>query len=236
MKFNLMFNLDNDELPIDYQKCVLHFLKKSIGEYDEGLYEQLYHEKDPTVKYYTFSIYLNNPGFKVDKIIVEDKKVILNFQILFEYAIDFRNAFFKQINSKVILKNNVMTLCNVNVSMLEKIEDEKILIKMMSPLLIRYKDDDKVRFVTFEDDDFEEKLILVINNAVTRLRLDVKTEDFKIRPINNKTTIIKNFNSTSKVSLGIFEISANVELLNILYAIGIGSKRSSGFGMFKILK
>lgn len=36
-------------------------------------------------------------------------------------------------------------------------------------------------------------------------------------------------------SIGTFKLFGNKELLNFLYRAGIGSRRSSGFGMFEII-
>ena len=46
---------------------------------------------------------------------------------------------------------------------------------------------------------------------------------------------MKFYEKKIETSTGIFRITGDKQLLNYLYQAGIGSKRSSGFGMFKIL-
>ena len=56
-----------------------------------------------------------------------------------------------------------------------------------------------------------------------------------IYPYEMKRTIIKNYGIKFPVSMGIFKVEGNKEILDYLYKSGIGSKSSAGFGMVDIL-
>ena len=69
---------------------------------------------------------------------------------------------------------------------------------------------------------------------ISNLPLEV-VDDFNIEAVQAKKVIVKFYEKKIETSTGIFRITGDKQLLNYLYQAGIGSKRSSGFGMFKIL-
>ena len=81
MRLKLNLNLENENLPIQYRKSVISFIKLSLNEYDEKYYKKFYNEKDNIIKPYTFSVFFKSPEFKEDKIIIKDKRVELNISI-----------------------------------------------------------------------------------------------------------------------------------------------------------
>ena len=60
-------------------------------------------------------------------------------------------------------------------------------------------------------------------------------DTFSLEPVKAKKVIVKFYEKKIETSTGIFKISGNEQLLKYLYDAGIGSKRSSGFGMFQIV-
>ena len=57
MRLKLYFELENEKMPIQYRKCILSFIKKSLSEYSEEYYKRLYDGNKPIVKPYTFSAF-----------------------------------------------------------------------------------------------------------------------------------------------------------------------------------
>ena len=53
--------------------------------------------------------------------------------------------------------------------------------------------------------------------------------------IDPKKIIVKFYEKKIETTSGIFKISGDKQLLKYLYDAGMGSKRSSGFGMFQII-
>jgi CRISPR-associated endoribonuclease Cas6 len=47
--------------------------------------------------------------------------------------------------------------------------------------------------------------------------------------------VITHFNQYMTTNKGIIEIAANPEILQLLYDVGIGVRRSQGFGMLEII-
>ena len=94
MRYRLFFELENEKISIQYRKSVLSFIKKSLSEYSHDGYEKLYHEKDPIIKPYTFSVFFRDSEFEGDVILVHSKEMQLNFSIEdYEIAVLLYNSF-----------------------------------------------------------------------------------------------------------------------------------------------
>ena len=60
-------------------------------------------------------------------------------------------------------------------------------------------------------------------------------DTFEIKSDNYKKVIVKFYEKKIESTLGSFNIKGDIDLLRYLYQAGVGSKRSSGFGMFEII-
>lgn len=237
MRFKLSFNLENEYLSIRYHKSIMSFIKKSLEEYNKDYYEKLYHEKDTTIKPFTFAVFFKSPEFKEEEIIVKDKKFTMNISIEdYEIAIILYNAFNKQKYKKFALNQNSWTLQNISMLIEKEIKSEKINIKFLSPLIVRSRVDKKDYYYSSEAEEFKEILKINIREELKIANLPEKIEEtFEINPIQPKKVIVKFYEKKIEGTLGTFQISGDKNLLEYLYKAGIGSKRSSGFGMFEII-
>lgn len=237
MRLKLNLDLENEFLPIQYRKSAMSFIKLSLSEYSEQYYKKYYNNKDTIIKSYTFAMFFRNPKFEDEKIIVEDKRLELNISIAdYETSIILYNAFNHQKNKKFSLDKNSWTLRNINMSLEKKINTEEITIKFMSPLVVRSHIEKKDYYYSYNDKEF--KSILKINIKQQLKITDIPkelVENFDIVAIEPKKVIIKFYEKKIETSTGTFKISGDKQLLKYLYDAGMGSKRSSGFGMFKII-
>ena len=237
MRLKLNFDLENEFLPIQYRKSVMSFIKLSLLEYNEQHYKKYYNNKDTIIKPYTFANFLRNPKFEEDKIIVENRHIELNISIAdYETSIILYNAFNHQKNKKFSLDKNSWTLKTINMSLDKKIDTEDITIKFMSPLVVRSHIDKKDYYYSYNDEEFKD--ILRINIKQQLKITDIPTESvdqFDIVPIRPKKVIVKFYEKKIETSTGIYRILGDKQLLKYLYDAGMGSKRSSGFGMFQII-
>ena len=81
MRLKLYLDLENENLPIQYRKNVISFIKLSLSEYDEDYYKRFYNQKDNIIKPYTFSVFFKKPEFKEEIIIIKNKQLELNISI-----------------------------------------------------------------------------------------------------------------------------------------------------------
>lgn len=237
MRYKLFFELENKDISIQYRKSILSFFKKSLSEYDNEIYEKLYHAKDPIMKPYTFSVFFKDSEFKENRIIVNSKQMELNISIAdYEIAVILYNAFNHQRNKIFHLEHNSMTLKNIVLIQEKQINTEEIAIKFMSPLIVRQRENEKDYYFSVEGKKFLETLKINIKEQLklTNYSMDI-VDSIKLEKINGRKTVVKFYEKQMEGSIGTFKLFGNKELLNFLYRAGIGSRRSSGFGMFEII-
>ena len=237
MRLKLTFNLENEHFPIQYRKNIMSFIKLSLSEYNEEHYKRLYNQRDNIIKPYTFAVFLKGAKFKEEEIWVEGKKVELNMAIADqEIAVILYNSFNHQKHKKFSIDKNSMTLENITMLVEKEINENQVMIKFMSPLIARNRQDRKDYYYSFNHEEFLETLKINIKEQlkITNIPLEY-VNDFKIETIEGKKVITKFYEKKIEGTLGTFKLSGNKELLKYLYQAGIGSKRSSGFGMFQII-
>lgn len=119
------------------------------------------------------------------------------------------------------------------------IEDDNIIITMKSPICVYATDDDKhTIYFNPEDDDF---YFAVEDNFIRKYAAVVgeyPETGIVFRPVkcsdrDRYFTKYKGF--YIEAWKGVYELSGELENLNFLYNVGIGSKNSQGFGMFEIM-
>ena len=237
MRFKLNFELENENIPIQYRKSIISFIKQSLSEYNTEYYKKFYNDKDTTIKPITFAVFFHNPKFEEDKIYIEEKRIELNISIAdYETSIIFYNAFNHQKNKKFSLDKNSWTLKNINMLLEKAIDSEEITIKFMSPLVVRNHSRDNDYYYSFDDKEFKDILKINIKQELKIINIPEELVDnLEINAIKAKKVIIKFYEKKIETSTGIFKISGDKRLLKYLYDAGIGSKRSSGFGMFQIM-
>lgn len=237
MRYKLFFELENKDISIQYRKSILSFFKKSLSEYDNEIYEKLYHAKDPIMKPYTFSVFFKDSEFKENRIIVNSKQMELNISIAdYEIAVILYNAFNHQRNKIFHLEHNSMTLKNIVLIQEKQINTEEITIKFMSPLIVRQRENEKDYYFSVEGEKFLETLKSNIKEQLklTNYSMDI-VDSIKLEKVNGRKTVVRFYEKQMEGSIGTFKLFGNKELLNFLYKAGIGSRRSSGFGMFEII-
>lgn len=237
MRFKLYFDLEKPEIPIQYRKTIISFIKHSLKENNQKYYQKYYNEKDPIIKQYSFSAYYKQQKIEKDQIILEDPRFEINITTSdYETGIILYNSFNKQKNKKYSLNINSMTLENITMTKEKEITTDKITIKFQAPLCVRSRENNKDYYYSYENEKFEEILKINIKEQLKISDIPTETvETFTIKPIKAKKVLIKFYEKCIECSTGTFEISGNKELLKYLYQTGIGSKHSAGFGMFQII-
>lgn len=240
MRLKLEFTLEKPELEIQYRKSIISFIKNSIQEYDQNLFEDLYGKGKTKKKTYTWAPILNHPKFEKDKVTLEGTSFYIIFSgYNYAYTLHLYNAFLKQKNKKFHLNQNSMTLNKITPIQEKDITTNNINIKMSSPLIVRNhnRETQKDMYYSFEKTEKFDKYIRI--NIVEQMKEEgLNTsllEGFEIKPIKAKKAVVKVYEYSIECSLGTFELTGNIELLNYLYKSGIGTKKAMGFGLFDVI-
>lgn len=224
MRYQLSFNLENENFPLDYRRTIISFIKKALSDYDQTTYEKYYHAKDPKKKPFTFSVYFHSSKFETDKILVMDKTLEVNLSIAdYSLAIILYNSINHQRYKSFPLANNKMTLNNIVMLPEPLITTEQVKIKFLSPLVVRKRKDRKDWYYSYDaKDEFEKTLKINLKEQLSITDIPKETVDtFQIEPIQPKKTVVRFYEKQIEVSLGTYLIKGDKDLLNFLYQCGI---------------
>lgn len=253
MRIKLHFELENNIIPKDYRILILSFIKNNLEKNFNESYKEIYGEK-PTVKFFTFSVYLPKPKIEKEKIELDRNYFNVLFSIYDnKQFIEFYNSFNSMINKEkenkensYPLKNNKMELKNITMVNEKNIMSNRVRIKFLSPLVLRNhkekiinkKRKGKDIYFDFNDSDFNEQINYSVSRLIKDLKLNGVNLNIKLKPYNNlaRKTVVSFKNILINSSIGEYILEGDSELLNILYKTGIGSRRSEGFGMFEVIE
>ena len=194
MQIDLTFKLDNPMLPLDYRKSIVSFFKETLTKYNKDLYNLWYTKT--TLKPFCFTIFLNNPTFEEEKIVLANYTMTIHIKSdITKEAIEFYNALSlrKKENSEFKLKSNAMHLIKIKTSIIRNYYEDEVIIKFDSPLVVRSHDQNKNKdtYFTPDDKDFESMLKLNIKGNLERLGYNFDLDNLRVIPLDTKSTIIK---------------------------------------------
>ena len=237
-RLKLVFKLEESQLPAALERPVVSFLKAAAQKESQAFFDELFGSDSPVMKTYCMSYYLNQARFKGDRIYLGEPGFTMFFSDgNLEELIRFYNAFLKMRNVPYPLNNNSMTLNYVSIQPLKEIQDREIIVKMLSPLLVREhdKDSNKDRYYLYYEEGFAENLRRNTEYFIKTLGLNLSAADFSIQPLKGKKVVVPSFGKRLDGNLGIFKLTGSPELLTVLYASGLGSRRGEGRGAFEIV-
>lgn len=238
MIITAVIEFEKKELCQDYNPAFVSFIKNALVKYDKQLYEDIYENKSQNEKKFCFAVRFDRPKFENGKIELNSEKsnIILSVADMSQ-GIDFYNAILQQKDKFYPFPNgNGITVQKVSVKNQEAILSNEIQIKMLSPLIVRKHEEKKDYYMSFEHEEFQKYFFKSICVLLKNLyEIELKEDSVYIEPVKAKKTVVTTFQNKITANIGIFILRGDLQILNLLYALGIGSRRSQGFGMFEII-
>ncbi len=238
MKIIIDFKLDKAELCQDYSPAFVSFMKNAISKYDMQLYENIYENRNKNEKNFCFAIRFHQPKFIDSKIVLQNEfvKMIIHIADMIE-GIDFYNAILLQKGISYPFPNeNSIIVENIWVENHKTITSNEILIKMLSPLIVRKHEEGKDYYMSYEQDEFNKyfskSVSVMLKNTYN---LEIGEDSVMIEPVKAKKTVVNTFRNKITANVGIFRLRGDLQILNLLYALGAGSRRSEGYGCFEVI-
>lgn len=241
MRFCIELEFDQNEIPLDYRKYFMSFLKNAFLKYDMEWFNELYHENDPRIKNFTFAIHLNKPEFGRTAILLSDLKVMLNFSTGDPtIGIHFYNSLLKQLYKPYPFgaANNIV-LKNIRLLKDAVIRSDTVAVSTLSPVVIRQHDRETNldRYYSFEDEGFKDALkanILASAEGFIGEDIEADINDIEFIPRKVKSVRVLHYGNKIIGNIGSFIIRGKPYLLEFLLLNGCGSRRSQGFGMLQL--
>ncbi len=236
-QLKLHFSLDNNFLPKEMERLLVSFLKASARRKDRTSMTVCLTKAESIIKTYTFSYYLPGASFQKERIELAQPGFIMLFSDAdLEELIHFYNAFLKMKFISYPVEKNAMTLTWVSMQEMKEIEDSEVVVKMLSPLLVRQHDvqTNRDRYCLYSDTDFSEVLFKNTAYLLEKLNLPYSMEGFSIQPIKGKKVVVPAFGRLLDGNLGIYKLTGRPELLNFLYFAGAGAVAEKGMGKWRL--
>ncbi len=229
MTVNVTLCIPKKVLPADYRPTMLSLIKAVLSRHYPEDCTRMY--STATSKDFTFAIKFMNPIFSEETLSFASENILLTISSGDEYlSLLFYNAFCKSIGySHPLNDGGSMSIRSVRILPQKKLDRNTVIIKFLSPLVVRkHAPDEDDRYYVFDDPEFSDCLDTVISRQLGR---SVKV---LIEPIAPKKTVVRCYGVKIRCSLGTYRISADPEVLNTLAKNGLGSRRNMGFGMFAV--
>jgi len=241
MRFKIELELKNIQLPLDYRPSVISLFKHSLTVYENGKHFSTYYEigKD---KPFTFAVSIPGSTFTKEMILVPKRKIGITFSTSdIVTGIVFFNALLMQKNKPYPLAHeNAMIVKNILIENEFAITTNSIDVMFKSPLCVRehIKEKNKDIYYSYEKEGFNEAFNRVLGLQIANSNILPKSilEGFSMTPIRCKKTVVRHHSQLLEVTVGMFRLNGNIALLNYLYTGGVGSRKSSGFGMIEIIR
>jgi CRISPR-associated endoribonuclease Cas6 len=237
MRISLTFILDHEKITKDFHAFLMSYFKFALSKEYFDKFETMY-IKTTNVKPFSFSTYIKDLRYE-GEYAISPTKVLKMYISSNDY-----NLIMLLYNSILINKNRKMPISPLNsvkldkitVKYLENIETNSINIKFLSPLLLRLHDrnSNKDYYITCDDSNFNMEITRSIKDLCTFFNINCDT--LEIENIALKKVVVKNMRMNFDATAGKMKIKSSPEVLNLLYKIGIGSRRNQGFGLFEIDK
>lgn len=241
MRFNAVLTLSNENIPKDKNRVILSYLKHIYESYDKDYYKSLYEDEENKKKQFTFSLYMPNCKFTREEIIIPEKKIVLNFSTAdMKDGIFFYNAILAGRRKPYDIKGNSITATNINMNNEKVITDNHATYRAMSPVVVREHkgDNDKTWYHSLNEERGKEIFLKNLKYQLLDIfgeerKLDIEEIEFQV--IGNKEVKVKHYGIEVLSNICKLRIYAKPYILDYLYKSGIGSRKSSGFGMLDLV-
>ncbi|MBD7912071.1 CRISPR-associated endoribonuclease Cas6 [Clostridium cibarium] len=250
MRIRVVCKPKDRRFPLAYRMMISSLIKKSIETVDESYFREMYYygeKKNKKIKPFTFSVFFNDYKIEKEEVMINGQVSIILSTSDYNFGIILYNGLLKL--KSYFYKNNETDSYEIDIQrvILEKeklINDERILCKTLSPIHIKDKTN---KPVSIESNEFVDGLNYISNIALETIRGEGLREELKFTPIKNIKKVvakeeITDFKQITKKRYiyiegysGSFYLEGNIEDLRMLMQIGLGFRRSEGFGLIDLV-
>ncbi len=260
---NIIFLSNGKEeykIPTNYRISISSLLKEAINRHDATgkVYDKYFKDKKPNKsKPYTYSVFIPYPEHKKEKtrnyLISKSNKITLHFSsndyelstAVYNGLIQINNDNRKAMKSKdksvdkFSLFDYPLGIRNFYLKLDPGITSNKVKFKTLSPVVLRKLENKRgVGYVTFMDKEFRNMLFLSIQNLCRNFideDFTLSESDYEVNLINPKVVKVYHYGDVIPATKATIELTCPVEILQLVYDVGLGARRSQGFGMLEVV-
>lgn len=236
MRLKIALKLKKPEIDVEYRRIFLSLLKSSFENAGAEIFEKFY-KTESVMKPFTFSVYLHSPKFVGDKISLKSNEVTLHFSTFSREPVIYLYNFLvkKRFTPYPLANDNELRFLSAHIRNERRITGEEIVFKTLSPFLVRlHNEADNVdRYLIPGEEGFSDRL-KEINEAMFRELLG-REESVDIIPVKLKKIPVRHYGGLLEANAGVIKATGKPEALDFIYKVGLGSRRSEGFGMLEMV-
>ncbi|MBB6713833.1 CRISPR-associated endoribonuclease Cas6 [Clostridium gasigenes] len=238
--------LITNKIPLSgHRYLILSLIKNVLQKENPSLFREMYENHEDyqfRTKSFTYALKLNDFKFVGDEIELEGNAVITISTPDIVLGSTLYNAFLLTKNYNYSKEYNV-EIGRVNVLKEKTVNSNVVLFKTLSPICIK---DSNGEFLKIDNPNYEKELNYFMDKVLESYRGSGLKEQLIFEPILMtkrvaKEKIAKFTERTNKEIFyitayeGVFKLTGNKEDLNLIYKLGCGNRRSSGFGTLQIV-
>ncbi|MCL2610231.1 MAG: CRISPR-associated endoribonuclease Cas6 [Defluviitaleaceae bacterium] len=228
-----------EKIPISYQYLFASIIKQAISTSSEEKFKEIYYfgdKKTKQSKSFTFSVFMRDFEILKDDFEVKgDLKLIIsspdNGLMLYIYNGLLAKREFKY-------KGYELSLQRINLVKEHLPTKGEALFKTLSPIVVKSKDGD---FICPENKEYEDDLNYISNEIIKGFRGYGLKTSLEFIPVQMKKQVVKlkheEFASLNEDQIlyvnaysGTFKLKGDPEDLSLIAQMGLGFRRSAGFG------
>lgn len=238
MRLTIDYEMSGDKIPKDYRRGFASLIKNAIENCNPKLYEY-YYTGEFKMKPFTFGIYFpqgtkkNGDGFYVGN------QFKLNFSTSsIELATHIYNGFHRLKIDGYPLFDNIAKPTRSFLHRNFVVRRNEILFKTISPVLVITKGSNIKEYPKYllpGEEGFEEGLEFSVRECAKEFLETNNDFEFEVEVKTFKKITLWHYNQWMSSFNGIIEIKSPPEVLQMIYDIGLGVRRSQGFGMLEVV-
>jgi CRISPR-associated endoribonuclease Cas6 len=233
-------------IPTNYRRNFASLIKEAInsGKSADEFYQRNYGDKKANIgKPFTYSVYMHSPRLKKDKnkhfLEFDENTIGFNFSTNdYEFLMQVYNGMLKLSKDFSPFQFGI-NIKDIHLALEHKFVDDIAIFKTYSPVVVRKLEEHKgTGYVTPEDTDFDAMFRFTIES---QCRSFISPEyrlssDFNYRFEQWKVARVYHYNEVIPAINAKLKMEAPTEVLQLIYDIGLGARRSQGFGMLEVVK
>lgn len=230
----LKITLDTDKIPVQYQFLFVSYIKDALRKAAPSRMKMF--EETHQLKPYTFSVFMNDFEMIDDEFVINQDVSWFISSNDTSFIISLYNGLRNQ--RKLVYQGYEGKIRNIQLIKEKKVKHSMVLGRFMSPIVIRNKEGIPVNPY---DQNFEKEFHYIVNLTLKEMLGRGMSEPITFEPVNMKKVVRKIPPSKTDRPVyieawkGDFALGGNKEDLQALYELGVGFRRSQGYGMFDLI-
>ena len=248
MKIRINFTAKDKRFPLSYRMMITSLIKNALEKSDKEYFKHIYYyeeKKNKKVKPFTFSVFFKDYEIEKDIVYINGNGSVLVSTCDYNFGINLYNGLLKSksYNYKKGDDGFSILITNIILEREKDINESRVFCKTLSPIHIRDRNN---KPLSLDDENFNKELNYMCNLSLDTFRGEGLKEEIIFTPVKMKKVVAKekiaDFMKINKEKCiyiqgysGTFYLEGNIQDLKMLMQIGIGFRRSEGFGMIDIV-